>query len=214
MAGRVPGTMDHIQHQIADRHLIAILQPAIRLETFRYHAIARAIAIQLVNPEPISLVRPFDRNAQFLGEHPRLPAMVEVAMGYDDLFQIDTMLLDRRLQPGKITARIAERGLVGLGAPKERAILLERSDRNYHGLQGCICHDKLFGDNDPKLQVACCRPGHSRRPVQTTRPMMFTFSALTFSQSGYCGLSLRIVSFPEGPIATRLTSSTSSIRST
>ena len=58
------------------------------------------------------------------------------------------------------------------------------------------------------------QPDQSRRPVQTHVPMMFTLSARTSSQSGYCGLSLRIDNLPEGPMATRLTKSPSSIRST
>ena len=214
MTGRMAGTVDHVEDQFTHRHLIAIFEPAIRLEAFRDHAVTRAITVKLVDPEAVVLVRTLDRNAKLFGQHPGLSAMVEMPVGDDDLLQINTMLIHRSLEPRKIATRIAERGLVGLGAPKKCAVLLERGDRNDHGLEGCICHEKLFGDNTPKLQPTCCQSGQSRRPVQTTRPMIFTLSALTSSQSGYCGLSLRMVSFPDGPIATRLTSSTSSMRST
>ena len=60
MAGRMAGAMIDIERQITDRHRIAIDQPAIRLKALRVHAPARAVFIQLINPEPVVLVRAFD----------------------------------------------------------------------------------------------------------------------------------------------------------
>ena len=94
----------------------------------------------------------FNWYAQFFGEHARLTAMVEMAVSQDDLFKINAMILDCRFQPVQIAARVAQCGLVGLGAPEECAILLERSDRNNHGLEGCNCHERLFGGAMRKLQ--------------------------------------------------------------
>ena len=78
--------------------------------------------------------------------------MVEMPVGDDDLLQIHAMLFYRCLQPVQIAAGVAERRLVGFGAPQEGTILLERSDRNNHGLEGCICHVRLFGGAMRKLQ--------------------------------------------------------------
>src|SRR3546814_12650061 len=79
MPRRVPRTVDDIDLEIADRHRIAVDQPAIGLERFADHAATRAILRDLLDPEPVVLVRPLDRHAPFLREHPRLPAMVPMA---------------------------------------------------------------------------------------------------------------------------------------
>ena len=152
---RVAGAVNDVEHEIADRHLIAIDQPPVRHEAFRLHTIAGTITIELIDPEQIILVRALDRNTKFFRKHSRLSAMIKMAVGDDDLFQINAMLLDRRLETRQVATGIAERRLVRLGAPEERAILLERGDRNDHGLEWCFCHVRLFGDNAPKLQAVC-----------------------------------------------------------
>jgi len=64
--------------------------------------------------------------------------MIDMAVGDQDLFDRDTGLRRRRLQLRQIAARIDERGLVGLGAPEECAILLQRRDGHDRGLErGC-----------------------------------------------------------------------------
>src|SRR3546814_17962695 len=57
MAGRVAGAMDHIQHQIADCHLFAVLQTAIGLERLTCDAITCPLVPTPYNPDPIPLLR-------------------------------------------------------------------------------------------------------------------------------------------------------------
>src|SRR3546814_12271232 len=66
MPRRVPRTVDDIDLEIADRHRIAVDQPAIGLERFADHAEKRASLRELLDPEPVVLVRPLDRHAAFL----------------------------------------------------------------------------------------------------------------------------------------------------
>ena len=80
MSGRVTGAMNNVERQIADSHGVSVNQPAVGLKTMRFHAIARAVIVQLLNPKTVVLMRAFDFQAQFLGEHSGLPAMVEMAM--------------------------------------------------------------------------------------------------------------------------------------
>src|SRR5690606_819530 len=84
MPRRVPRTVDDVDFEITDRHLVAIDQPAVGLERLAHHTEARAILGETLDPEPVILVRPLDRHAQFLREHPRLPAMIHMAMGDED----------------------------------------------------------------------------------------------------------------------------------
>src|SRR3546814_19249749 len=75
--------------KIADGDRIAIDQPAVGFEGFADHAESRAIIGKGLDPEAVVLVRPLDRHAQLLREHPRLPAMVHMAMGDEDLLDLD-----------------------------------------------------------------------------------------------------------------------------
>src|SRR3546814_18175404 len=122
MPRRMPRAMDDIDLEIADRHHIAVDQPAVGLERFADHAETRAILRELLDPEPVVLVRPLDRHAEFLREHPRLPAMVHMAMGDEDLLDLDPGPLPRFLPLGPVTAGIAAARLFPRGAPHQGAI--------------------------------------------------------------------------------------------
>src|SRR3546814_11837920 len=76
MARRVPRTMDDIEGQVADRHRIAVVQPAVGFERLAAHPEAGTVLAQPLDPETVVLVRPLDRHAKLLREHARLPAMV------------------------------------------------------------------------------------------------------------------------------------------
>jgi len=130
MARGVSGAVNDVDRQIADRHRVALNQPAIGLENLADHAEARAVLGELFDPEPVVLMRPLDRHAQFLRQHPRLSAMVHMAVGHQDFFDLDPSLAHRLLQLVEIAARIDEGRLVGFGAPQQGAILLESGDRH------------------------------------------------------------------------------------
>src|SRR3546814_3057476 len=66
MPRRMPRAMDDIDLEIADRHHIAVDQPAVGLERFADHAETRALLRELLDPEPVVLVRPLDRPPEFL----------------------------------------------------------------------------------------------------------------------------------------------------
>ena len=124
MAGRMAGAMIDVQGELADRHLIAVMQPAIGLEALPRHVPALAILRQPVDPEPVILVRPLDRHAQVVGQHARLAAMVDMAMGDEQLFDRDAMLLRRLLEHRQVAAGIDEGAAHRVRAPEQRAILL------------------------------------------------------------------------------------------
>src|SRR3546814_7058949 len=126
----VPRTVDYVELKMADGDRIAIDQPAVGFEGFADHAESRAILGKGLDPEAVVLVRPLDRHAQLLREHPRLPAMVHMAMGDEDLLDLYPGLLHRFFQLGQVAAGIDEGRLVRRGAPQQGAILLKSGKRN------------------------------------------------------------------------------------
>ena len=72
-----------------------------------------------------------------------LPAMVEMTVSDEDLFQGHPRFGDGGFEFIKITARIGQRRLHGFGAPDQRAILLKRrhrQDRGAHRGRGFVGH--------------------------------------------------------------------------
>src|SRR3546814_13509215 len=75
----------------------------------------------------------FDRHAQVAGEDARLAAMVDMAVGNEDLLYGDAMLLGRLPEQRQIAARIDEGAAIGRRAPEKRAMLRERRDGDQGG---------------------------------------------------------------------------------
>ena len=81
--------------------------------------------------------------------------MVDMAVGQQDLLDRDSGLRRRRLEPRQVAARIDERAAHRLGAPDQRAILLQRRHRNdrraqrrlahFHGSAGRGCEVAIAG---------------------------------------------------------------------
>ncbi len=134
MAGGMPRTVDHVQGQRADRHNVAIVQPAIGFENPAIDAIFAALCAQLIDPETVIFMRPFDWQSQFIGQYPGFPAMVDMAVGDEDFFKLHPRLRHRGFQLVQIAAGVNQRGLIRRRAPKKRAILLQRGDRNHRRL--------------------------------------------------------------------------------
>ena len=80
-------------------------------------------------------MRAFDRDAELLLQFGRAARMVDMAMGKPDLVDRDLGLIDGAPHFGKIAARIDDHGAQRLRAPQQRAILLERRDRNDDGAE-------------------------------------------------------------------------------
>src|SRR3546814_13224221 len=93
MARRVPRTMDDIEGQVADRHRIAVVQPAVGFERLAAHPEAGTVLAQPLDPETVFPVRPLDRPAKLLREHDRMLAMVHMAVGDEDLLDRHSRLL-------------------------------------------------------------------------------------------------------------------------
>jgi hypothetical protein len=135
--------MDNVHGEIAHRHRIAILEPTIRLETLALQPETHRAIVEPFDPEAVGLMRTFDRHLHFLGQHPGLAAVIHVAVGEEDLLERDAGLLQRLLQLRQVSARIDQRAFHRLGAPDQRAVLLESSDgddADAHREFGCFGH--------------------------------------------------------------------------
>ena len=70
MPGRMSGAVKDVQFQLAHRHGIAVVEPAIRRKgTGARHAEALALLAGLVDPELVFRVRSLDRQRQLFGKH-------------------------------------------------------------------------------------------------------------------------------------------------
>lgn len=100
-------------------------------------------------------MRAFDGQAQLVRQHARLPAMIEMTVRDEDFLQRHAGFRDARLELVQIAARIDQRGLHRLGAPDQRAVLLQRRNRQDCGLHrrrrlgsvihGCGCGGRRRG---------------------------------------------------------------------
>src|SRR3546814_216835 len=66
MTWRVAGAVYHVERQIADGNLVAIIQPAIRFENRSINSIAAAVFPQPGNPEAIRPMRAFSVHTEFI----------------------------------------------------------------------------------------------------------------------------------------------------
>src|SRR5690606_23472574 len=117
VARRVAGAVDDLERKLADGYRIAVLQPAIGLEAARGHAPFASVVVEARNPEPVLLVRTLDRQAEFLGQHAGLPAVVEMAVGDEQLLQRHARLGDASLELVEIAAWVNQRAPHRLRAP-------------------------------------------------------------------------------------------------
>src|SRR3546814_4465722 len=88
MTWRVAGAVYHVERQIADGNLVAIIQPAIRFENRSINSIAAAVFPQPGNPEAIRLMRAFYGHTEFLRQRAGFSAMVNMAVGNENFLEI------------------------------------------------------------------------------------------------------------------------------
>src|SRR4029453_16740078 len=171
MAGRVAGAVAHIESEFADGRLIAILEPARRLEGPADDAVARTVLAKLRDPENIVLVRSLDWNAELLGEDARASAMIDMAMCEQDFFDLHTGLLGSRLEPRKVAARIDEGAAHRRRTPQQGAILLQRSDgddrRSKRGFAHLGCSSVAIEGGSAFIESATAS---ARRMTRSTFP--------------------------------------------
>ena len=130
VARRVARTMANLKKKFANSDLIAIDKPACRLEGLAEDAIFGAVGGQPVDPVTISFMRTLDRDAEVTGKDSGTSAMVDMAVGEEDLFNCNASRSGCVLETIKVSAWIDERAQHRSGAPEQSAILLERRNRN------------------------------------------------------------------------------------
>src|SRR3954451_5826041 len=145
MARRVAGAVAHVEGEVADAHMVAIVEPARRLERPAGNAVLHPILLQSVDPEVVFLVRPFDRHAELLGENSRTAAMIDMAVRKKDHLDRDASLLSRGLEPRQVAARVNEGRAHRRRAPDEGAILLQRRHRDDRRAQRRFAHFACSG---------------------------------------------------------------------
>ena len=131
MARRVAGAMQHLEFDVAEMHLVAGLEPAIRFETEHVRETEHlALLRHADDPEAIFLMRPLDSHAGLRRQRAHPAGMVDVAVSDEDLGQHQLFLLEKFEDAIDIAAGVDDRRLAGLFAPENSAILLEGSNRN------------------------------------------------------------------------------------
>ena len=90
-------------------------------------------------------MRPLDLDPKLVGEDPGRSAMIDMAVGEQDLLDRDPGLRSGFLQLRQVAAGIDERAAHGLRAPDQAAILLEGGHRDDRGTKRRLAH--LAGPN-------------------------------------------------------------------
>ena len=134
--GGVTGTVQHVEAVLAERHAVALAQPAIRRHVAHGEAVGAPLLLQPLQQELVALVRPLDRHvaqpfAQFIGA----AGMIQMAVGQPDALNRHAGLLDRPHDPIHVAAGIHHDRLLAGIIPQHRAVLLERRDRDDGSLQ-------------------------------------------------------------------------------
>jgi len=131
VARGVAGAVQHLQGLAPHLHAVAALEPAVRGEAAHVgEAEHFGLLGHAVDPEPVVHVGPFHRNGQLGRQFGDAAGMVDVAVGHQDLFQGDAVLLGRGQDAGQVAPRVHRGSPHGLGAPQQGAVLFEGSDRD------------------------------------------------------------------------------------
>src|SRR3954452_9843452 len=157
MPGRMAGTVAYVEGQFANGDLVAVDEPPCRFERLTGDSIFRAVLREAVDPEAVFLVRSLDLDSELLREDAGAAAMVDVAVGQQDLLDGDVGLLGRGLEAREVAARIDECCPHSPGAPQKRAILVERRDRDDRCAQrrlGCAHFQGSVADHGLSVAIA------------------------------------------------------------
>src|SRR4029079_1377470 len=99
----MPGTVQHIEFQLADLDLISLLQPTIGRDVLCIeNAIAPAAFRRMLQEEQIVLLRPLDRYVQACLQIRGAAHMIDVPVGQPDLVYRGAGLRDSALNVWKV----------------------------------------------------------------------------------------------------------------
>jgi hypothetical protein len=120
MAGRVAGAVHDIESEIAQRYLLAALQPAIGDEGLVGREVVLAAGTgQALDQEQVVAVGALDLDPVVVGHGAGGRGMVDMAVGQQDFRHLDALLGDCFLQHVEIAARVDRGALHGLVAPDD-----------------------------------------------------------------------------------------------
>src|SRR3546814_16173347 len=105
MNWRVAGAVYHVERQIADGNLVAILQPAIMFENRSINSIAAAVFPQPGNPQAIRPMRALYGHTEFLRHRAGFSALVTLAVGNETFLDIHAMVVCCSFPPPAIATR-------------------------------------------------------------------------------------------------------------
>lgn len=126
MAGRMPGTVAHLQPHPAELDFVTTDKPARGRESAqRFEAEAHALQRQVVDEKAILCMRSFDRQSQAIGQLGGAAAVVDVSVGEKDFFQYHALPFGDLEYAFDVAARVDNRGFFRLLAYQEGAVLLE-----------------------------------------------------------------------------------------
>lgn len=131
MAWRMAGAVQHMQTLTANPHLIAFVQPAIRGEVSRWRKTRHLRPfMQALQQKGIALVWPFDGYAKLFGQVQGGTAVVEMAMGDEDAFDLEPMLSGLIEDAIEVTAGVNQRCGTAVRAIDHRGVLCVSGDGN------------------------------------------------------------------------------------
>src|SRR5262245_8878967 len=126
VAGGVARAVLDLELELADRHALAALEPAVGLEGASLEAKQRRLLRQAVDPEALLELGSLDRQPEALGEVARGARVVDVPVREQDLLELDPAR--GREQALGLAARIDQRPAAAPAAAQDAAVLPEGRD--------------------------------------------------------------------------------------
>ena len=137
VAGRVAGAVQHVEPVGAEGDHVAFVQPAVGADRAgAFDAVAGAGGREVIQQEGVTLVRAFQRRTvDGVLQGRGTPGMIEVAMREQDALDRQAELGDGAEDGGHVPAGVHDEGGLGGVIPDERAVLLQRGDRDDSDLE-------------------------------------------------------------------------------
>src|SRR5690606_2068531 len=131
VARRVARAVTHLERLLAERHRVAVFEPAIGLEGGKVRKPEHlSLAGELLDPEPVLALWSLDRHPVALRELAGLPAMVDVTVREEHLLEGRALAAKGRFDTVEVAAGIDRDRLAGVLAHQHRTVLHERRDGN------------------------------------------------------------------------------------
>lgn len=136
MAGRVAGAMQHLQLVAADLDGVALLEPLRGGEAFGLREAEHlALLRQGVDPELVARMRADDGQIQLARQRASGASVVDVRVREPQGLERQPARLHCFQQRAHIATWVDQRGFIRVGAPNERAVLLEGCDGDGEALE-------------------------------------------------------------------------------